>query len=91
MSLNSGQFQKGKKAGPGRPKGALNKVNAELKDMILGALSDAGGQKYLAEQARNNPGPFLALIGKVLPHQITGEGGGPVVIQEVPWLRGRSL
>jgi hypothetical protein len=68
------------KAGPGRPKGSQNKVPAALKDMILGALSDAGGQGYLANQAKKNPTAFLALVGKVLPLQVTGEGGGPVVI-----------
>jgi hypothetical protein len=35
--------------------------------MILGALDDAGGQDYLAEQAYNNPSAFMALLGKVLP------------------------
>lgn len=38
--------------------------------MILGALDDVGGQAYLARQAEENPGPFLTLIGKVLPMSI---------------------
>ena len=54
-------------AGNGRPKGALNKATRELKEMILGALDDAGGQDYLARQANENPVAFLSLIGKVLP------------------------
>lgn len=54
-------------AGKGRPKGTPNKVNAALKDMILGALDEAGGVQYLVSQARENPGPFLSLVGKVLP------------------------
>ena len=53
--------------GNGRPKGALNKTTRELKEMILGALDDAGGQDYLARQANENPVAFLSLIGKVLP------------------------
>ena len=40
----------------------------------------AGGQDYLQRQAELNPGAFLTLIGKVLPMQITGEGGGPVFV-----------
>jgi hypothetical protein len=40
-----------------------------LKDVILGALSDAGGQAWLAEQARKNPSAFMALLGHVLPLQ----------------------
>ena len=37
--------------GVGRTKGVPNKVTKELKEMILGALDDAGGQAYLARQA----------------------------------------
>ena len=57
----------------GRPKGAKNKTTTALKEMILGALDDAGGQDYLREQAEVNPGPFLTLIGKVLPLSIKGD------------------
>lgn len=56
--------------GKGRPKGAKNKTTKALKDMILGALEDAGGQSYLVEQAEANPGAFMTLIGKVLPMDI---------------------
>jgi hypothetical protein len=66
----------------GRPKGAPNKATKELKDMILGALNDAGGQSYLEERA-NDPktqGAFLALIGKVLPMQVTGADNGPLQV-----------
>ena len=79
----------GKKTG-GRTKGTPNKVTGELKEMIMGALSDAGGQEYLKKQAGENPNAFLSLIGKVLPYQITGEGGGPVKV-EAAWLSGRSV
>ena len=72
----------GRKTG-GRQKGGQNKITKALKDMILGALDDAGGQEYLARQAEENPAAFLTLVGKVLPLQVTGEGGGPVRIQEV--------
>lgn len=47
--------------------------------MILGALDDAGGQAYLARQAEENPGPFMALVGKVLPTQISGDPDHPLV------------
>jgi hypothetical protein len=65
------------KAGPGRPKGSQNKTTKCLKDMILGALDAAGGEDYLQRQADENPGPFMALIGKVLPSTmaITGPEG----------------
>ena len=59
--------------GLGRPKGMPNKVTKELKEMILGALDDAGGQEYLARQAEENPNAFLTLVGKVLPLSIKSE------------------
>lgn len=68
-------------AGKGRPKGSKNKATAALKDMILQALDEAhenGGVAYLKEQASKNPAAFLTLVGKVLPMQVTGEGGGPI-------------
>ena len=67
------------KPGPGRPKGSVNKVTGALKDMVLQALADAGGVAYLSRQAEENPGPFMALVGKVLPMQVTGPDDGPVV------------
>jgi hypothetical protein len=67
----------------GRQKGTPNKVNADLKEMILGALSDVGGRDYLALRAKDTPAAFLTLIGKVLPMQITGDGGGSLVIEVV--------
>ena len=74
------------KPGPGRPKGCPNKVNKALKDMILGALDKAGGEEYLLEQAKLNPTAFLTLIGKVLPTQLTGEGGSALTFKlEAPW------
>lgn len=67
-------------AGPGRPKGVPNKQTKELKQMILDALTKSGGVKYLTAQAKENPKAFMALLGRVLPMQVTGEGGGPLKI-----------
>ena len=68
--------------GPGRPKGSPNKMPALLKDAVLKAADSAGGSEglvgYLKTQAIENPGPFLTLLGKVLPLQMTGDGGGPI-------------
>jgi hypothetical protein len=50
-------------AGKGRPKGAANKINQSLRDMILGALDDAGGQanpadyKFCASDTTNLAAP----------------------------------
>ena len=70
---------KGKKTG-GREKGTPNKVTGELKDMILTALSNKGGVTYLEQQADKSPTAFLALVGKILPLQVTGEDGKSVPV-----------
>lgn len=75
-----GRPKGGQKHG-GRQKGTPNKFTKTLRDMILGALDDAGGQAYLAEQAQNNPGAFLSLIGRVLPTTIAGDANAPLVAE----------
>jgi hypothetical protein len=71
----------------GRKKGTPNKTTALLKDAILKAATKAGGEQgivgYLQTQATANPGPFMALLGKVLPMQVTGEGDGPLQVAVV--------
>lgn len=64
--------------GPGRPKGSVNKTSQALKDMILGALDGVGGMAYLQQQALDNPGPFMTLVGKVLPMTVAGDADAPV-------------
>lgn len=74
---NSGKFGKGN---PGKPKGAKTKVTADIKNMILTALSNAGGAEYLERRA-NDPrtaAAFLGLVGKVLPMQIAGDPDNPL-------------
>lgn len=61
-------------AGAGRVKGTPNKVNKELKEMILTALDESGGTEYLKQQAQANPTAFLTLVGKVLPMTLQGTG-----------------
>ena len=72
---------KGKKTG-GRVKGTPNKTTALLKDAILEAAGIAGKEEglvgYLTAQAILNPTPFMSLLGKVLPTQLTGDPEQPV-------------
>lgn len=69
----------------GRPKGALNKENKALREMILAALDEVGGVDYLTERARDNPSAFLTLIGKVLPLAVQGPGDDGEHTMVVQW------
>lgn len=80
----------------GRQKGTPNKTPTLLKEAILRAAELAGDEladddgdklrgleKYLKVQAKLNSGPYMTLLGKVMPTQITGENGGAVLFQTV--------
>ena len=79
---NKGAIKKGDKR-PNQGKRGPNKVTQALKDMILGALDNLGGQEYLKRQGEENPVAFMTLLGKVLPTTLAGDPSNPVVIQEI--------
>lgn len=66
-------------AGKGRVKGTPNKITKALKEMILGALDEAGGQDYLLEQSEKNPVAFMTLVGKVLPTTLANDPENPLM------------
>lgn len=69
----------GKREGAGRPPGATNGETKQLREMILEALEQSGGVKYLANQAKSSPSAFMTLLGKVLPTQVSGDPDNPLV------------
>lgn len=79
QKANKGAFVKGvKKQNQGKRGPA--KATKALKEMILAALDDqpGGGVEYLKRQAVENPGPFMTLIGKVLPMTVAGDPDNPL-------------
>lgn len=69
----------GARPGAGRKPGIPNKINTQLKEMILGALDGIGGQDYLMRQAEENPSAFMTLLGKVLPTTLSGDKENPLI------------
>ena len=77
-----------KKTG-GRIKGVPNKTTALLKDAIIKAAEAVGEDMrgkgkltgYCKFLAKNEPKAFAGLLGRVLPMQVTGEGGGAVIVE----------
>lgn len=78
-------------AGKGRPKGTPNKTTTALKEAILAAAAEHGEddagkdglQGYLRKVAREDVKAFTGLLGKVLPLQVTGDGGAPIGLKVV--------
>ena len=68
---------------PGQKRGP-SKATALLKDAILQAAEAAGGAggmvAYLTLQALENPGPFMGLLGKVLPTQLANDAENPLIV-----------
>lgn len=62
----------GKRPGAGRPQGALDRNNKQLREMILEALEAKGGIAYLADKAESHPQAFMSLLGRVLPTTLDG-------------------
>lgn len=60
----------------GRPPGSPNKATVAVKEAILQAFNEAhkdGPVAYLKDVAEKDPKTFLALVGKLIPKEITGE------------------
>jgi len=72
--------------GSGRKPGSANSMSsARLREAVFEALKnqEGGAVGYLSRQAIEEPRAFMALLGKLLPTQITGEDGDPVRITQI--------
>lgn len=71
-------------AGKGRPKGALNKTTQSAKDAIAEAAEVLGGATRLVEWIKEDPSNEKVFWGtiypKLLPLQVSGEGGGAILL-----------
>lgn len=79
------------KAGPGRPPGSRNKTTVIAKEAIALAAEKLGGVdrlvRWAKEDEKNEHAFWTTIYPKLLPLQVTGEGGGPLqvnVIELVP-------
>ena len=76
----------GRRSGAGRKIGSSNRLTADVKAVIMAAFDEVGGKDYLRSVATTHPRTFCALLGKILPTQVTGDAeAGPVRI-EFTWL-----
>jgi hypothetical protein len=67
---------------PGRPKGLPNKFTRDIKNAVLQAAANVGDEDYggrglvgyCEDLARNHKRAFAALLGKMMPLTISGDG-----------------
>ena len=92
-------FRPGQSGNPnGRPKGVPNKVNKTIREAVLDAVQPGmchpeGLRGWLVDRAQGGIEDrkiFAAVVSRVIPIEITGEGGGPVKI-DLGWLTGRKV
>lgn len=81
---NTGRFGAGN---PGKPRGAKNKTTLAAKEAIADAAEKLGGSKRLVAWAKEDPKNEQIFWGtiypKLLPLQVSGEGGGPIQVDEI--------
>ena len=65
------RLKKGRKKTGGRKKGTPNKVTTSVKEAIMKAFDELGGEKYLVEVAKQDHRTFCSLLGRVLPKEIS--------------------
>lgn len=79
----NGTFRDGNKKVSGRVKGTPNKITVAAKDAIALAAEGLGGTARLVEWAREDPinerAFWSSIYPKLLPLQVTGSDGGPVI------------
>ena len=93
----SNAFQPGNPGG-GRPKGTPNKVTKTIREAVLeavkpGACHPEGLTGWLIDRANGGIEDrkiFAGIVSRVIPVEITGEGGGAIKV-ELGWLSGRKV
>lgn len=73
-----------------RTVGAKNKLPQAAKENIAAVFVRLGGTAEMAEWAKENKTEFYKIYARLLPHEVTGEGGGSIKV-EASWLTGRSV
>lgn len=62
----------------GRQKGAKNKISGMAKENIAAVFVRLGGTAAMARWAKANETEFYRLYARLVPHEVTGPGGGPL-------------
>jgi len=69
--------------GSGRKKGTPNKITVSMKAAVYEAFNEAGGVEALTRYARRDPKGFYNIAAKLIPTELVGKGGKPLIPPEV--------
>ncbi len=82
------KLEKGRTKTGGRQKGTLNKTTQAAKDAIAMAAERLGGVDRLVQWVQEEPANerlfWSSIYPKLIPVQVTGEGGGPLQVVMSP-------
>ena len=74
----------------GRPKGAKNILSGAAKENIQAVFVRLGSTAQMAKWAEENQTEFYKIYARLLPHEVTGQDGGPIEVA-ASWLAGRAV
>lgn len=63
----------------GRPKGSPNKTTTSVKAALMQAFEGIGGAESFTAWAKKNPDEFYKIWVRMLPQEVTGADGAPLV------------
>lgn len=67
----------------GRPKGAKNKLSGIAKDNIAAVFVRLGGTAAMARWAEDNMSEFYKIYARLIPQELTGQGGDPLFPKKI--------
>ena len=77
MRGQNGQFLPGSSGNEsGRPRGAKSRTSAAVKEALLRAFDEVGGEAWLVKLAKSDPRTFAVLLARLLPSEIKAELAG---------------
>ena len=74
LTITATNHRRGHEKRGGRAPGVGNKIDRDVRAMVLEALHNRGGWRYLAHQADQNPVAFMSLVGRCMPTKVEAEG-----------------
>lgn len=76
--LAAHQFKAGNPGGPGRPKGARNKLGEVFIKAVLEDF-EANGIEALEKVRKTDPSTYMRVIASILPKEVTGVDGESLI------------